>query len=129
MVITGDVAYVADRNWGLWILATADPAAPALLGAHLPFGLAMSVAVAGDYAHIAAGDFGLRVVDVTNPARPVEVAAIPTDTYANDVVVDGHTLYGVSLGWQGLYIVDVRDPAHPVLASGFFCRPMPLVAT
>jgi hypothetical protein len=67
----------------------------------------------GDLAYVATGSEGLRIIDVSNPAFPVELSAIDTQSYAQNVEVVGDLAY-VAAGTEGLRIIDVSNPVFPV---------------
>ena len=50
---SGNYAYVADGDWGLWIVNIANPAAPFEVGFYDTPGRACDVAVSGNYAYVA----------------------------------------------------------------------------
>jgi hypothetical protein len=57
--------------------------------------------------------FGMRVIDISNPVSPVELGAVETPGYADNVEVVGDLAY-VADGTAGLRVIDVSNPAIPV---------------
>jgi len=123
VALAGNIAYVADRNWGVRAVSlTGGPDLPQV-GSYHPLGYADGVAVVGRYAYVAAGDSGLRVVDVSDPLRPRQVGAVDFPAYAKEVAVSGNYAYletgrpvpGAEVKREGAFeVVDVSDPANPV---------------
>jgi hypothetical protein len=52
------------------------------------------------------------VLDVSDPTLPVEIGALDTPGWANDVELVGDLAYVA--GWSGLHVINVSDPASPV---------------
>jgi hypothetical protein len=111
--VSGDHAYVADGEGGLYIFDISDPAHPAQLGHYATAGTALDLVVNGDYAYVADGGSGLCIVNVSNPTAPEETGIIDLPG----------TAYGVALAWpyayvanefSGIRIVNVMDPVHPM---------------
>ena len=104
--VSGELAFVSDRQNGVWIVDVSDPTAPVVVRA---FGDA-DVFASGDLAYVA-GFGGLRIWDVSDPSNPVEVGSLDTPT--GNVFVSGGLAYIAASG-RGLRIVDVSVPSAPV---------------
>ena len=116
-------AYVADGSAGIQIFSIQDPRNPHLVNAIDTDGEARAVFVQWQpaqngeqrlYAFVADGPNGLYIVDVTDPASPVSVVTYPTDSFVNDVIVNGSTVY---LGErdEGVLVLDVSRIGEPNL--------------
>jgi hypothetical protein len=119
VVVSGNLAYVADGTKGLQIIDVSNPAAPALLGGYDTSGGANGVCVSGSLAYVADYGDGLQIIDVSNPAAPVWRGGYEKMGYfgAVSVYVSG-TLAYVGDYW-GLQIIDVSNPAAPVWCGGY----------
>ncbi|MBK8129377.1 MAG: hypothetical protein IPK53_10815 [bacterium] len=51
--VTGNYAYIADRDTGLRVVNVSDPAAPVEVGLYDMLGYAQNVGIAGSYAYVA----------------------------------------------------------------------------
>jgi parallel beta-helix repeat protein len=114
LAVSGNLAVIADRNQGLWLLDISNPADPVQVSLYRPLGYAEGVAVAGEYAYVAAGNYGLRVVDLSQPASPKETATLDLEGFASSVTVSGQYAYVCTyVSASFLYIYDLSNPAQP----------------
>ncbi len=98
----------------LWILSTANPARPSVMG-RLPLTTDPSdVAYTRGFAFIADREAGLLAVSVDDPTRPELVAEVQTSGEATGLAIAGDTLY-LAAGSAGLLTFDITDPADPLL--------------
>jgi len=128
VVISGELAFVADGEAGLQIIDMADKTAPSIIGSCDTPGFASGVFVSGSYAFIADGEMGMAVVDITNRTAPVMTASLDTPGVAVKVAATGNYAF-IADGDAGLQIVDVTNKTAPVIiknldtpgmASGLF---------
>lgn len=117
VVLSGNLAYVADSDAGLVIVDISDPAAPVLRGKLDTSGRANGVFVSGNLAYVADGLSGLQIIDITNPSAPVLSGTYNTPYYADDVFVSGNLAYVADE--HSLQIIDVSIPAAPALSGTF----------
>ncbi|MBM3889791.1 MAG: hypothetical protein FJ388_11795, partial [Verrucomicrobia bacterium] len=120
--VAGTTAYLVDQSQ-LWVCSYATPSAPAVLGkcalGHTtwPWQAGPRVSVSGNTAVIAKGDYGMPIIAVSNPSNPTLAGrfAIPANTWANDVSVNGTLacLLTVSNSLGRLRLVDITNPASP----------------
>ncbi len=111
--IMGELAYIAVRNRGLYIVDVSDPVAPVVAGSLRTLGAPQDVSVVGDLAYVAASYGDLFVVNVSDPAAPALVGDFETPGVVMDVQVVGHLAY-LADDVGGLQIVDISDPAAPL---------------
>jgi hypothetical protein len=146
IVVSGDVAYVADRGAGLLVIDIGDPARPELLhrlGLKIDRTIgpeARSLALQGTRLYLgAAHSARLYIVDISTPRAPnfatdtdgdgaadvvLAVLDFPGDILAQtieDIAVQGHLVYAISNNFSTdpgtLYVVDVQDPMAPQILS------------
>jgi hypothetical protein len=130
IAVSGPVAYVACRNYGVELIDVRDPAKPRHLST-VRTGEAQSCVVRDGILYV--GDWHERDVatcDVSNPWRPTILAEAPLDGYGDGVFVRGNICFAATghhaRGMRkrddsdpayghghGLDILDVSDPAKP----------------
>lgn len=120
----GDVAYIADRDWGVRAVDLANPGAPRLAADYSTVTGVQSVAVQGHYAYAGAGYSGVHVVDIADPSQPARVGGWTAGTNITSIRVRGSFLYVASWGEakNGLCILDVSDPREPREVGYFLMR-------
>ncbi len=106
--ISGEYAYVADRESGLQVIDIFDPTDPIIAGSY-DTGIACDVFVSGDYAYVADWNSGLQVVDISDPANPTNTSVYSTYIQAQGVFVSGDYAY-LANRLYGLQIVNISDP-------------------
>jgi len=109
--VSGDYAYVADRESGLAVIDISDPTNPGTPVYEDTDGEANDVFVSGDYAYIADGSEGFAVIDIsnpTNPGTPIYEGTIE----ANGVYVSGDYAYLADTFWD-FVVIDISDPTNP----------------
>jgi hypothetical protein len=112
--VVGNLAYVADSEFGLRVIDVSDPSVPVEIGddrwAHHPLGVdvAEGIAYLGDYPWL------LRAIDFSDPTSPVDISSRVLRGVALDVEVVGNLAYVMDLSY-GLRIIDVSD--LPALAE------------
>jgi putative cell wall-binding protein len=112
VTVAGDVAYVADQEYGVHAVDVSEPGTPTLLGTYDTAGRAREIVVAGDIAYVADRQSGVIVLDVSAPGTPTLLGSYPTAGYALGVSVAGDTAY-IAEQTNGLICVDVSDPSSP----------------
>jgi hypothetical protein len=120
----GSLLYVTAGPSGLFVLDTATPRAPQVLGQLAPPSSSVSygpIALAGDLAYVlsAAGQSmapfaSLHIIDISDPTQPRLTNQFATSlrTDPNQMVVRGDYVM-LAAGGAGLGIIDVVNPAEP----------------
>jgi len=118
-VLSGNLAYVTDKDSGLQILDVSDPRTPYELGRCSLPGSTDGIAVSGEFAYVAGVDVGgkLRVIDVSDPQEPHQTGWAGFPGTAQGVAVTGELAHVVSR--QGLYVIDVSDSQSPRLVGWY----------
>lgn len=122
VLVTNDLAYVAQGHGGLVILDVSDPAKPERLGGFNTDGFAYNVEVVGNLAYIADDTDGLQIIDVADPTKPKWWGSYDHGLGRHgfrDVQVVGNLAY-VAGGNAGFELIDVSNPAIPALLG--YCR-------
>lgn len=78
VVVSGDLAYVANWNGGLRVVDVSDPLNPQEVGALDLILFVNDVFVSGNYAFVTTGSTGMGVFDISDPQNPQEVAFVNT---------------------------------------------------
>jgi hypothetical protein len=126
VAVTGDVAYLAVSEAGLYTIDVSNPKQPALLGVfnEQPPGQKNSqgdkvsdVVVAPPYAYILYSDY-VRALDISDPKHPkgLGLFPVPLSTFnqpysARSLAIDGNRLF-IADNAAGLLELDVTDPTH-----------------
>jgi len=79
VVVSGDLAFVADYHAGLHVLDITDPANPTLIGSYDVPDEARGLAVAGDHAFVSGGRQGFHVIRVLEHPWSRQAQAPPGD--------------------------------------------------
>ncbi len=108
--ISEDLAYIANREFGLQIVNVNNPTNPTELGIYDTPRDAIGVHVSGDVAYVADLE-SLQVVDVSDPTNPSKLGVYNTSGTVENVYVSEELAYVV--GGGGLRIVDLSDPTNP----------------
>jgi len=107
--LSGDLAYVADGNEGLYIVNISDPSNPYEVGFYEMWAGANDVYVEGDYAYV--GSFFFEVVDISDPANPYQVCEVELGEGA--IGVDVKDDYAFCAGDEyGLIVINISDPLN-----------------
>lgn len=117
IAVSGDYAYVANRQNGLRVIDISAPGSPTEVGYYVTPGSAHRVTVEGAYAYVLTSEATLRVIDITTPPSPVEVGTLGIDE-ADDVVTSGDYAYVAAMS-QGLRVVDVSTPSSPTEVGSY----------
>ncbi|NGX43125.1 MAG: hypothetical protein K940chlam7_01416 [Chlamydiae bacterium] len=119
VAVSGNYAYVADRDSGLQIIDVSNVANPTLAGSYNTPDRARGVAVSGNYAYVADASSGLQIIDVSNVTNPTLAGSYNTIGYVYGVALSGNYAY-VTDGPSGLHIIDVANVANPTLAGSYY---------
>jgi len=115
VTLSGNLAFVADRDSGLQVVDVSDPQNPFIIGS-VDTSDALSVALSGNLAFVADGYGGLQVADVSDPHHPTIIASMATPGAASDVALSGNLAFIAD--WDsGLQVVDVSDPHNPAIIA------------
>lgn len=113
--VSGDYAYISNREAGLRIVNVSDPIHPVETGAYAVDIEAWSCCVSGNYAYVIDMFVGqLQVLDVQDPANPVLVGVYGLNQLFGEIYVSGNYAYITDrgLGTTCAFIVlDISDPA------------------
>ena len=118
VVVTGNIAQIADLMRGLRLVDISNLATPFEIGFYEPSPRTFGVATAGNITYMSGGQSGLRIVDTSNPTNPTEVGSHPGLLgWSNDVAVVGNTVYLADglFSFGGLSIIDASTPHRPKL--------------
>lgn len=126
VAVTGDVAYLAVSEAGLYTIDVSNPKQPALLGVFTeqPPGEKNSqgdkvsdVVVSPPYAYILYNDY-VRALDISDPKHPkgLGLFPMPLSTFnqpysARSLAIDGNRLF-IADSAAGLFELDATDPTH-----------------
>lgn len=116
IVTRGRQAFLSADLAGLYVLDTADPANPKIIGEYRFPGFAYGLAVDGDYVYLAHSDMGLLILDIRNPRSPVKAGGLKIDGEPSGVAVRGSWAY-VAAGPAGLKVIDISRPETPKLVG------------
>ena len=118
MIVSGNLAFVADGNAGVQIIDVSNPAAPTLVRTVDTPGTARGVDVEGTTLVVADDSpaFGLRVIDITNPATASIVGNVSLTGEIIDVDLSEGFAY-VAAYTGGVHVVDVRVPSAPAVVG------------
>ena len=111
VIVSGDLALVADNGGGLRIVDVSNPSTPVEVGS-FQTGDAQAVGVSGALAFFGGFEFGLSILDVSDPAAPAEQGSFSTGG-AQGLFVSGDLVF-VADPFSVLRILDVSDPTGPV---------------
>lgn len=109
VAVSGNYAYLAQRDEGLAICDVSDAAHPVIVAQTNNGGAGYGVALSGNHAYLANANDGLRVYDVSDPAHPVNTAHV--EGYVLGVAVSSNLVY---LAGGGLQIFDASNPTNLV---------------
>ncbi|MCI0695971.1 T9SS type A sorting domain-containing protein [candidate division KSB1 bacterium] len=118
VALVGNMACVSD-NWnGLQFVNVSNPSSPFGVSTLATFtherigNGAARVCAAGTTLFVSDWFNGLHLVDASNANAPVELAYVPTGSWAYDIKIEGATAYLIH-GARGLVEMDVSDPIAP----------------
>src|SRR5262249_31389152 len=109
VVLSGNYAYIPDRDGFLHIVDVSEPTAPKLVGSSPDEpGIALAAAVDGHHVYVGSKRGFLHVLDIPDPRAPVWVGSYKTSGRANGVTAAGGLVY-VNDGEGGLTILRFRE--------------------
>ncbi len=119
VALSGDYAFVADREAGLRVVDISDPEHPQSVGVYKTPSEARDVVVSGDpsadsenaYAYVADKYGGLRVLDVSTPTEPQYVGSYKSLEVATGVAISGTRVFVADQA--SLSAIDVSDRTSP----------------
>jgi len=119
-VISGNIAYLAAWNGGLYIIDISNPSAPNTLSS-ITFGSpALGLSIVNNFAYVALAN-GLQIVDVSVPSSPQLRGSYSTGITGEDIVIVGNYAY-LTNSTLGISILDISNPNAPTFIrniSGF----------
>jgi hypothetical protein len=111
-VVSGNYAYIAARDSGVFVVDVTNAASPVKLNT-LKTKRANGIAISGNYLYVAAADSGLAVASITSPATPAFVAFThPGAQYGENVAVAG-SVAGLT-DYNKILFFDVSTPTAPI---------------
>jgi len=113
--VRDSLAYVADRDSGLYVINVHDPADPSFVGSRDTPGKTYDIFVQDTLAYVADGNGGLQVIGITDPGSPSSVGSYGLSN-AKGVFVQDSLAFVAEYNW-GLRVIRVIDPANPDLFS------------
>src|SRR3989344_6541368 len=116
-VISGNIAYLAAWNGGLYIIDISNPSAPNTLSS-ITFGSpALGLSIVNNFAYVALAN-GLQIVDVSVPSSPQLRGSYSTGITGEDIVIVGNYVYVTNCG-GGFEIVNITNPYNPIIAGSY----------
>ncbi len=121
VAVSGDYAYVADRDSGLVIIDISQPSIPTKVCSLYLQSRCVDIVVSDTFAYIAGlGEF--QIVNIADPFTPALVGTWNphgSNDYVRAVAVQGNYAYLANFG-LGFWVVDVTNPQSPVSADSVF---------
>ena len=110
VAVQDGMAYLATREYGLWIVDATDPSHPRIRSRFDCCELATGIDVAGDVCFLGQRQNGVEFIDVSDPDHPQHIAMRKTDESQSVKYRDGY-LYSGEWGTAMLTVFDVHDMA------------------
>ena len=111
VAVSGNYAYVAARDSGIYVVDVTNAASPVKLNS-LKIARANGLLCSGNYLYVAAGDSGLGIFNITSPATPALVAfSHPGGQTGENVALAGNVL-GLT-DYSKILFFDITTPASP----------------
>lgn len=117
--IVGNLAYLADSNYGLRILNITNPAECFQVGAY-PLLIARSLVVEGSTLFLTDCHNDSYIIDVSNPASPVFLSELPDMWIKLAYLCEGYLFAMVNnpgVGSRMLKVFDLSNPSQPQYCS------------
>ncbi len=115
--IEGNLAYIANGNYGLLVLDITDKANPIKHSEYDLPSVSSDIKVHNNHAFIPVYSGGLRVINVSDASNPYDEGGyIPTTSDAYGVAISGNYLY-IAVSHAGLDVYDISTPASPEFIS------------
>jgi hypothetical protein len=112
----GNLAYLADSDFGLRVVNIANPQNPMEMGSFVTSN-AQDVVVVDSIAYVADAIDGLVTIDVSNPSAPSLKGSFPNFGGWNVFISDSFAY--MAAGPNGLRIINITDPANPQEIGSF----------
>ncbi len=118
--VVGNYAYLAEPDYGLYIVDVSNPADPSYVSRLLPSQSTegSGVIVRGQYAYLSGGPAGIFVMGVSNPASPQKLGSYNTDGYASHITLSGNYAF-VSDHSGGLYVLNIANANSPQFVTRY----------
>jgi hypothetical protein len=120
VAVSGNYAYVADRDSGLVIIDISQPSIPTKVCSLYLQSRCVDIVVSDTFAYIA-GLGELQIVNIVDPFTPTLIGTWNphgSNDYVRAVAVQGNFVYLAN--WGGFWVVDVTNPQLPVSADSIF---------
>lgn len=122
VAISNDIAYIADRMWGISVFDVSDPANMQQISGLVP-ALAYGITISNDFAYVTLpGSYdsipqprsGVHIIDISDPAHPSNISEYTTPRNISKVTLDKslnyyHNYAYVLIEDAGLRIIDITD--------------------
>ncbi|NUN10071.1 MAG: T9SS type A sorting domain-containing protein [Ignavibacteriaceae bacterium] len=112
VVASGNYAYVAARDSGVYIVDVTNSAAPVKVKT-IKTTRARGISIKGSIVYVAASDSGAGMIDISNPGNPVFVGYAGNGVYGENIAVDGNVL-GLT-DYSSITFYDLTNPTAPVI--------------
>ena len=122
VAVNGNFAYVADANYGLFVVDISDSTNSSVVGGvsipNSPSNVALSDD--GSTAYVAGGSSGLQIIDIVDSGNPLLVGAFDTQGNASHTTLASNSSNAyVSDGDVGLQIINVSEALAPSLVDTY----------
>lgn len=117
--VSGNYAYIASGESGLFILNISDFNQPEVIGHYDSPDMAFDVDVSDELAFIADDD-GMRIINISDPNNPYEVGFYDTPLSWGSVDIKVIGNIAILLHRYGIFTIDVSNPSNPVLIDSYF---------
>jgi hypothetical protein len=111
VVVSGNYAYVAARDSGVYVVDVTDPTNPVKIKT-LQTPRARGITINGSVVYVAASDSGMGMIDISNPSNPVIVGYTGSEVYGENVEVSGNIAGITDYGQITFY--DLTNPVSPI---------------
>lgn len=111
VVVSGNYAYVAARDSGVYVVDVTNSANPVKIKT-IKTPRARGIALYGTNVFVAASDSGIGVIDITNPTTASVVKYTGNSVYGENVAVNG-TVAGLT-DYSKITFFDMTNPLAPV---------------
>lgn len=111
VVVSGNYAYVAARDSGVYVVDVTNSASPVKIKT-IKTPRARGIAISGTKVYAAVSDSGMAVIDITTPASASVIAYTGSSVYGENVAVQGNTA-GLT-DYSKITFFDVTNPKTPV---------------
>ena len=113
VVIKDNIAFLADKSFGVFVLDVSDPANIDSITA-FDDSPAQDIGMSGNYVYAAVRDLGVAVINATTPTAPTLVSHL-SNYYGEAIAVDGDVM--AQSTWDKVIFYDISTPESPVRAD------------